>query len=203
MILKLNTCILILIIDWGIHMIDKKLKTKIFISSIIIFLMGALFHFAYQFLGNNFIVGLITPINESIGEHLKLAIFPIFIWWLIYYLVEKKNYSLDKGKWFLGCSVSMIVSIFIILGISYFVRYGLDKESIIIDIMSLYIALVFGQFTGYHIYNFSKLKKNYFSVTMISIIIISFIILTITPPKLPLFEDAKNHTYGINKEIKR
>lgn len=183
-------------------MINRKLRTNIFASSIIIFLVGFIFHFAYDFSNNNFIVGLVTPINESIGEHLKLAVFPIFLWWLMFYLLKNKKYRLEKGRWFLGCSVSMIISILITLGTSYFVRCGLDKESVIIDIISLYITLIFGQFTGYHIYKFSKIKNFWFSFIMIFIIIISFITLTIIPPKLPVFEDAKKHTYGINKAIK-
>ncbi|MDD2180951.1 MAG: DUF6512 family protein [Bacilli bacterium] len=182
---------------------NKKFKTKIFISTIIIFLIGTLFHFVYGFLGNNFLVGLIAPINESVWEHLKLATTPILLWWLICYLIKNKKYGLDKGKWFLGCLVSIIVSNFIILGVYYFVRYGLDIESTIINIILLYIAILLGQFTGHHIYKFSKVNNFYFPVIAIYAIIILFMILTIVPPKLPLFEDPTTHTYGIYKQLKK
>ncbi len=183
-------------------MINKKLNTQFFVSSIIIFLIGSLMHFAYNFFNNNFIVGLITPINESIWEHLKLAIFPIILWWLIFYLKEGEKYNLDKNKWFLGCLVSIFISNIIVLGVYYFVRYGLDVESLILDIILLYISLLFGQFTGLHIYNFSTIQNFYFLVTMIYVIIFSIMILTIIPPQLPLFEDPITHTYGIYKQNK-
>lgn len=180
-------------------MINEKLKKNIFISSLILFLIGGLFHFAYNFSGNNFIIGLITPVNESTFEHLKLALFPIFLWWLIFYLLKKRKYSLDKDKWFLGCLVAMILSIIIISNIYYFVRCGLGKELIVVDIGSLYVALLFAQFTGYHIYNFSSKRSFVFSIIIIFILLISFMILTVTPLKLPLFIDSKSHTYGINR----
>jgi hypothetical protein len=104
-------------------------------------------------------VGLITPINESVWEHLKLAAFPIPFWWVIFYLIKKEEYNLNKGKWFLGCLISITVSIITIVSIFYFTRYGLNVKSPIIDIASLYIALLLGQLTGYHIYKYSRIFK--------------------------------------------
>lgn len=181
-------------------MINNKLNTHIFVSSIILFLIGSLLHFTYDFFNNNFLVGLITPINESVGEHLKLSIFPIVLWWMIFYLKKGKKYSLDKSRWFLGCLVSIVISNIIVLGVYYFIRYGLDVKSLILDIMLLYIALLFGQFTGYHIYNYSTIHNFYFPIIIIYVIIISVMILTINPPQLPLFKDPITNTYGIYKQ---
>ena len=62
-----------------------KMK-KIFIwSAIIVSILGTLLHFAYDWSGQNTLVGLFTPVNESTWEHMKLIFFPtlivnIFIW---------------------------------------------------------------------------------------------------------------------------
>ena len=183
-------------------MVNYKLKGNIFKSSILLFLLGSLLHFAYDFLNNNFIVGLITPINESVWEHLKLAVNSIPFWWVIFYLIKKEEYNLNKGKWFLGCLISITVSIITIVSIFYFTRYGLNVKSTIIDIASLYIALLLGQLTGYHIYKYSRIDNCWFSIILIYIVIVSFMILTIVPPKLPLFEDPVTRTYGIYKQKK-
>ena len=45
--------------------------------------MGVLFHFAYDFLGQNDLAGLFFPVNESIWEHMKLVFVPVILWWLI------------------------------------------------------------------------------------------------------------------------
>lgn len=49
-----------------------------FISAFAVMLSGTLLHFAYNFSGQNFIVALFAPVNESVWEHLKLLFFPVF-----------------------------------------------------------------------------------------------------------------------------
>ncbi|MBO5247700.1 MAG: hypothetical protein J6B54_00170 [Clostridia bacterium] len=45
--------------------------------------LGTLFHFAYEWLGETAIAGLFFPINESIWEHLKLLYFSVALWWIV------------------------------------------------------------------------------------------------------------------------
>ncbi len=45
--------------------------------------LGTLFHFTYDWLGQNNFAGLFFPINESIWEHLKLLYFPVALWWIV------------------------------------------------------------------------------------------------------------------------
>lgn len=49
-----------------------------FISALAVMLLGTLLHFAYNFSGQNFIIALFAPVNESVWEHLKLVFFPVF-----------------------------------------------------------------------------------------------------------------------------
>jgi hypothetical protein len=42
-------------------------------------LLGTLLHFAYDFSGQNFVVGLFSAINESTWEHLKLLFMPFLL----------------------------------------------------------------------------------------------------------------------------
>lgn len=41
--------------------------------------IGILFHFTYEWSGNNTIAGLFTPTSESVWEHLKLLFFPMLL----------------------------------------------------------------------------------------------------------------------------
>lgn len=178
---------------------NKNIKKNIIISSFVLFVIGALLHFAYDVLNNNFFVGLITPVNESIFEHLKLALYPIFFWWLLFYLLKHKKYSLNKGRWFFSCFNAMFSSIIIIISIHYVFRYGFGINSVIIDIVSLYIAILLSQLKGFKIYNNILDKNNFLNIIYISLLIILFIYLTINPPKAPIFKDHKTKEYGIYK----
>lgn len=183
-------------------MINKKIKTSLFISTFLLYGIGAILHFVYNFSNNNFLIGLITPVNESIFEHLKLSVFPILMYWLVFYFCKKKKYSLDPSKWFYGCLVSMITSVIVILSVHYVFRYSLGTKVPIIDILSLYFGILIGRFMGYKVY----LKKHEPNINIVIFLIITFItsffILTIRPFKIPLFEDSKTKTYGIFKITK-
>lgn len=47
-------------------------------------ILGTLWHFLYNFTGQNFFVGLFAPVNESTWEHMKLAFFPGIIIMIIF-----------------------------------------------------------------------------------------------------------------------
>ena len=44
---------------------------KILINTIILGIIASFSHIAYNLSGNNIIVGLFNPVNESVWEHLK------------------------------------------------------------------------------------------------------------------------------------
>lgn len=178
-------------------MIDKNLKLNILISTILLFTIGSFLHFAYEFSNNNILVGLFTPVNESIFEHLKLSLYPIMFWWIIFFLLKKNKYSLDKNKWFLGALTSIIVSIILIPTIYYLLKCGIGIEQPIINIIILYISLLISQYIGFHVYEYSANSNFLVSVIIITLISISFIILTIFSPKIPLFKDYETNSYGI------
>ena len=71
----------------------KHLKQYTIIGIIFVLLTGTLAHFLYDWTGNNHIVGLFTPINESIWEHMKLLFFPMLIYALIMILKFHRKYS--------------------------------------------------------------------------------------------------------------
>ena len=54
-------------------------------------LVGTLFHFAYEWSGNNIIVAAVSAVNESTAEHLKIFFFPTFIFGIFEYLKYGKE----------------------------------------------------------------------------------------------------------------
>lgn len=68
-----------------------KLETYTLIGILVLFVVSSLFHFLYSLTGECFIIGLFVPINESIFEHTKMVVLPIFI------CLEKKIYLSMPG----------------------------------------------------------------------------------------------------------
>lgn len=173
-------------------------KKFVLVSTILLFFIGGLMHFAYEFSENNVIVGLFSPVNESVWEHTKMALIPIILLWTLYYLFKKSEFKMDKDNWFLGCLVSIITTIFLMITFYYFYTGAFGIESVVVDILILLFSLLLGQLLGIHYYNTSKSVSTSISISIILAILLFYILVTFNTPKLPLFEDSNTNTYGIN-----
>ena len=97
------------------------IKKYMLYGVIAIVLISSLSHFLYGFSGNIKIVGIFTPINESIWEHLKLAFYPTVLWWGIGYFIYRGKMYIDIRKWIVSMAISIIISPIII--ITFFFLY--------------------------------------------------------------------------------
>lgn len=178
----------------------KKLSYEekgIMISIPILFVVGTAFHFLYELCGNNFIIGLFAPVNESIFEHTKLAMLPVMLWWIIYYIAKGKKYNINKNKWFTASLVSLITSILLIPFIFYFYTQAFGVESLIFDIIIFLIAVICGQLLGLHFYKHSNGFNYKFVLYIFIIIVLLYILFTLNPPTLPIFKDTSTNLYGM------
>lgn len=162
-----------------------KPETYTLIGILVLFVVGSLFHFLYSLTGECFIVGLFVPINESIFEHTKMVVLPIFIWWSIFYLFRKKD--LFVNAWFTSALIAMISAIIAIPMLFYFYSQAFGIESLVIDILILLISLAIGQILGLHYYRHGKGIEYHFAIFLMIVIIILFAFFTINPPTFPIF----------------
>jgi hypothetical protein len=77
----------------------KNLKKQLF-PYIFVTILGVLLHFTYEWSGENFIVGLFSATNESTWEHMKIALWPMFIFAIIqsFYFKNRKDFWYIKLK---------------------------------------------------------------------------------------------------------
>ena len=178
-------------------LIKIKPDTYAFLGITVLFLIGSLFHFLYSISGELFVVGLFTPVNESIFEHTKMVVFPIFLWWSLFYLFRKDN--LDTNKWFMAALLSMLTSIISIPMLYYFYTEAFGVQSLVVDVLILLVAVGCGQLLGLHYYQYGKGIDYRLTLGLMVFIIMLFAFLTIFTPKLPLFQDSIDRSYGIRK----
>ncbi|ADL52329.1 DUF6512 family protein [Clostridium cellulovorans] len=163
----------------------------------ILFLVGSCLHFLYDFTGDNIIIGTIAPVNESVWEHLKMVLLPIILWWTVYYLVVGKINNIDINKWFTGALVALLTALITIPLLFYFYTRAFGVEFLIVDILLLFLALLFGQLIGLHFYKYYKGLNSIITIGTVILIIFLFILFTFYPPHLPLFKDSITGKYGI------
>lgn len=159
-----------------------------------IIIIGSLFHFTYKWSNNNIIVGMFSPVNESVWEHLKLGYWSLILYSIIEYPFIKKyinNFFLGKA---LG--IATLEATIIIIFYSY---TAITKKNILwIDISSYVVGAILCQLVSRSIIK-KKASKTFETAGLILLILIGFVLIFFTfyPPKFPIFMDPITKTYGI------
>ena len=164
------------------------------ISIILICLVGTSLHFLYEISHHNKYVALFAAVNESTWEHIKIALTPMFL----YGLYDGFKYGM-LDNYFIAKSLSLLVVIIIIPLIFYTYTTFTKKAILIIDIITFCIAIIGGQLTFNYVINLSSLNYiySYLGVIILFIIFGFYMIATLLPFKNFIFKDPISKKYGI------
>lgn len=171
-----------------------NLKKWQIIVTIICLILGTFLHFTYEFSNFNPVIGLFSAVNESVWEHLKLLVFPMTLMSIVGIFVVKKQ---SKNYWV--SQVLGIITAMLFVVIFFYTYTGVIGRNItILDIGSFIVGIILGEYVTYKILETKKeIKAETPSILLLIVIIISFIIFTIYPPIIPLFEDPIYGTFGL------
>lgn len=169
----------------------NKTSNWIILMIPIVFLMSFVLHFIYEWTGDNKIIGAFAPIDESIWEHTKLTMFPLFILYIIFYAILRKKIDIDKEKWFTCMLINVILSVILIPLLYYFVRYGLGIESLILNIVILLMSLVISTLIARHFYIYGKGINVTISLCLMAFIVFIYILFTYSKCNLPIFSEPR------------
>lgn len=164
----------------------KHLKHYTIIGIIFVIIAGTLAHFLYDWTGNNPIVGLFTPINESIWEHMKLLFFPMLIYSLIMILKFHRKYSCITSALCFG----ILVGAFLIPLFYYTYTFILNKNVFILDIGTFIASIVIAFWLSYRL-TLSCRLESYTSLLciMVCLLFACFLAFTYRPPNITIFQD--------------
>ncbi len=179
----------------------KKLFKYEIIGVFSIFILGCLWHFLYESLGENIFLGLIAPVNESMWEHWKLGLYPILIYSAIEYNFVKEEANNFWFSKFISIIVFEIVC-FSLTGLWHSIfKDASSTADLIVDIGGYFIGVIAAQIASYIIACRSKKNKRLAYIALVGIIlhIIIFTIFTFNPPRSEYFRDANTGEYGIYK----
>ena len=163
----------------------------------LLFVIGAIMHFLYNIFGKIPVVGLIAPVNESIWEHSKMILWPVILWWSIYYCFRGKQYQIDKNKWFTGALIALLISLIGMPLLYYFYTGAFGAELLWVDVLILLFAVLSGQLLGLHIYRYGKGLDVKCVLVIFVVIVLLFMLFTFFPPQIPLFQDGVTGGYGL------
>lgn len=148
-------------------------------------ILGTLSHFLYEWSGNNLYVGLFTPVNESIWEHMKLIFFPM----LLYFQFE--NIMVEKYPPSLLCanSASILIGTLLIPTIFYTYSGILGAHYAVLDIATFYLSVILA-FVIRYLLTKKRISKTHcrWLMALVLLTLVCFFIFTFNPPDLGLFQ---------------
>lgn len=178
-----------------VMVMNKKLFIYELCGFVFVSVLGTLSHFFFDWSNESTAIGLFSPVNESVWEHLKLIFFPYIIWSVIEFFALK-----IKGNFFFAKLCGEISGIMTILFIHYTFKGATGVESMVADIVSFFAGVAISFLISYMIIKNAKqgsIFKEAASIFALIFIGCLFILFTFTPPLIPLFEDPQTLTYGI------
>jgi len=134
-------------IDYTVGMGQIKSRSVLFwelIGTIFIIILGSVLHFAFEWSGNQPVVGVFSAVNESVWEHLKLAFWLALLFMLIEYAALKKkvnNFALAK-------TIGVYLMVIIIPIVFYSCTAMTGKSIFVIDISTFVVAVIIGQMSS-------------------------------------------------------
>ncbi|SCZ10456.1 DUF6512 family protein [Alkaliphilus peptidifermentans] len=164
-----------------------------------IFTVGALFHFAFDWLNRIKALAFLFPVNESPWEHLKMAYWPIIIFaFLEFFFLNISFNHIVVAKAVAAFSVCIAI-----ISLHYSYKAIIGSHIVFVDIIIFFLAIALGQLLSYRILTATAPKP--FAVILaylsISVLGFMFIFFTFNPPDLFLFR-ASSGKSGINVIVK-
>ena len=162
----------------------KSLKQYTAIGIIFVLLAGTLAHFVYDWSGNHAVIGLFTPVNESIWEHMKLLFFPMLLYAFFAAHHLKEDYPCIVSSLCLG-----ILTGTLLIPVLFYAYTGiLGRDYFILDI-GTFIVSTLTAFLLFYRLTLSCKAKPFTAILciLVRILFVCFLFFTYHPPGLGLF----------------
>ena len=88
----------------------RQVKHYMMIGMIFVFIIGSLAHFLYDWSDNHYLVGLFTPVNESIWEHMKLTASIPILFYSYTAIIGKDVFILDIATFIISILIAFLLS---------------------------------------------------------------------------------------------
>ena len=149
-------------------------------------LAGTLLHFLYDWVPNP-LTALVSGVNESVWEHMKLLFVPVFL----YLAVSGANRAAG--------AVSLAVGLAVIAGVYYTYTGALGFRITALDI-GLYdvAAAVTFRLQRRLAHRWTLRGQQAAAWVLLTVMGLSFIVWTFYPPRVPLFRDPVTAEYGLD-----
>jgi len=164
-----------------------------FLACIFIIALGCLGHFIFEWSGHRTFFGLFFAVNESTWEHIKLAIYPSFLWMIVEVCINGWSKSILIAQF---CSLAVMM--LLIPGLFYGYTAITRKNWLIPDIICFCVAVVAGIWVRRLVLNAAPDSLCLFIIALAgcAVILAMYFTFSYRPPHCFLFRDPISSGFG-------
>lgn len=156
---------------------------------------GNLFHFVYNWSGQNGLVAAIAAVNESVWEHVKLLTLP----WVLWSVVEAIALRRGRGGVLIARALGLVAGAAFIIA-AYYTYVGVTGANVsIVNVIIFQTAVLLAFFVSWRVQDKGKLRGNFWAI-LGGVLLLGMVALavywTYFPPALPLFTDPQTGQTG-------
>lgn len=175
----------------------NTLKKYTIIGIIFVLITGTISHYIYEWSGNNPVLGLFFPINESIWEHMKLLFFPMLLYSFYMNKKLKTEYPCVTSSLLFGILFGTLV-----IPVIYYTYSGiLGYHTTVLDIATFAVSVLLAFCFVYKL-TISCTVADYLEQLKLLVVFLAvcFFVFTYYPPDIGIFADATTqiHTLLLN-----
>lgn len=157
-------------------------------------LLGTLLHFLYDWTGGNTLAALVSGVNESTWEHMKLLFFPMFI----FAIIQSCFFKEYKSFWCVKL-IGILTGLVLIPVIFYTYSGVIGKSPDWVNISIFFISAAIAYFVEARLFKRnSECKNSRLAFAALCIIAALFFVFTFETPRIDLFKDPIDGSYGLN-----
>ena len=157
---------------------------------------GTLLHFVYEWSGGSVWAAVFSGVNESVWEHMKLLVMPLFFFTVVQVAVMGDRYPGLLGT----RAVSLLASVALIPVVYYTYTGILGFRVSWVDISIFYMAVAVYFLLDRKLLQSGRLDAVWVQVMGIVVlwtVVFVFAWCTFRPPRLPLWQDPVTGIFGI------
>ena len=181
------------------------------ISTLVVFAIGCIMHFAYAWSHENKFVAVFAATNESVWEHVKIGLTGLFLLTLydFFQYGDMHNYWIAKG-------FALMSFVIIVPSVFYAFWKSVPKKlEIVVDVIEFFVDIFFTQIIFFAILNGPKLQEWLFYPAFIFLFLVlgAYVMFTWVQPRVHMFMDVRNgkyglkayqkHSHAVRKEVKK
>ncbi len=156
--------------------------------------LGTLLHFLYDWT-HSVTAALFSGVNESTWEHMKLLFFPMLLFAIaqsFFFRKEYENFRCIKLK-------GTLLGLLMIPVLFYTLNGVFGKTTDFINIAIFFVAAAISFIYETRLFHRGSIPCKYekAALLVLCLIAVAFWVFTFMPPKIPLFQDPLDGTYGL------